>query len=184
MHLEKYGRPIFCVLTCSLFQLDEIVKQETIFLPSFTADDAWNVGSHLRSRLRELSEKPAVVNIALANRNNLLFHAVSRTGIAPDNDLWVMRKRRTVLRWGLSSWWQHNKFQGDEKAFAAKFMLGESAGDYAIHGGGVPVRVKGVEGVVAVVVVSGLAQHEVSDTCGLSTCRNIADYQPGSSDCV
>ena len=31
---------------------------------------------------------------------------------------------------------------------------------YAIHGGAVPIRVQGVEGVVAVVVVSGLKQHE------------------------
>ena len=158
------------------------MKQETIFLSSFTADDAWTIGSHLRTRLRELSEKPAVVDIALANSNNVLFHAVSRPGIAPDNDLWVARKRRTVLRWGVSSWWQHNKFQGDEKAFAAKFMLGESAGEYAIHGGGVPVRVKGVEGIVAVIVVSGLAQHEVSNTRGSPTCCDLADYQLGPSD--
>ena len=54
----------------------------------------------------------------------------------------------------------HNKFAGDEAAFAKKFILGESAGTYAIHGGGFPIRVKGVEGVVAVIVVSGLAQHE------------------------
>lgn len=39
-------------------------------------------------------------------------------------------------------------------------MLGERAGEYAIHGGAVPVRVEGVEGVVAVVVVSGLRQEE------------------------
>jgi uncharacterized protein (UPF0303 family) len=38
--------------------------------------------------------------------------------------------------------------------------LGNNAGDYAIHGGGVPIRVTGVEGVVAVVVVSGLKQDE------------------------
>lgn len=37
-------------------------------------------------------------------------------------------------------------------------MLGDRAGDYAIHGGGVPVYVRGVEGLVAVVVVSGLKQ--------------------------
>lgn len=29
-----------------------------------------------------------------------------------------------------------------------------------VHGGGVPVRVKDVEGIVAVIVVSGLKQHE------------------------
>ena len=55
----------------------------------------------------------------------------------------------------------HVKFEGDEKAFGAKYGLGpEEAGSYAIHGGAVPVRVSDVEGVVACVVVSGLKQHE------------------------
>ena len=54
----------------------------------------------------------------------------------------------------------HNKFAGDEPAFAAKYGLGDEAGSYAIHGGGWPVRVKGVEGIVAVVVVSGLKQEQ------------------------
>jgi uncharacterized protein (UPF0303 family) len=36
----------------------------------------------------------------------------------------------------------------------------DQAGLYAIHGGGVPIYVRGVEGLVAVVVVSGLKQHE------------------------
>ena len=50
--------------------------------------------------------------------------------------------------------------ENKEKTFAEKYMLGEKAGQYAIHGGGVPIRVTEVEGVVAVVVVSGLQQHE------------------------
>lgn len=54
----------------------------------------------------------------------------------------------------------HNKFQGDEVKFAEKYTLGAKAGEYAIHGGGVPVRVKDVEGVVAVIVVSGLKQDQ------------------------
>ena len=54
----------------------------------------------------------------------------------------------------------HNRFAGDEVTFAAKFGLGQKAGDYAIHGGGWPIRVRGVEGVVAVVVVSGLRQEQ------------------------
>ena len=52
------------------------------------------------------------------------------------------------------------KFDGDEVKFAAKYMLGQKAGEYAIHGGGFPVRVRSVEGLVGVIVVSGLAQHE------------------------
>ena len=54
----------------------------------------------------------------------------------------------------------HNKFQGNEAKFAEKYALDAKAGEYAIHGGGVPVRVKGVEGVVAVIVVSGLKQDQ------------------------
>lgn len=65
-----------------------------------------------------------------------------------------------MLRWGVSSYSLGRKFGADEAAFAAKFMLGESAGRYAIHGGGWPVRVRGVEGIVAVVVVSGLKQEQ------------------------
>lgn len=114
----------------------------------------------IRNRLRALSNLSAVVNITLANSNNILFHAVSRPGVQPDNDIWVSRKRKTVLRWGVSTWFMHNKMHGDEEAFRKKYMLGESAGQYAIHGGAVPVRVKGVEGIVGVIVVSGLKQHE------------------------
>lgn len=60
----------------------------------------------------------------------------------------------------MSSWAMHHKMRGNEKMFTEKYMLGETAGEYAIHGGGVPVRVTGVEGVVGVIVVSGLKQEE------------------------
>ena len=147
--------------TYSAAQLETLASQESaLTLPHFNANDAFTLGVSIRSRLRELSTKPAVVNISLVNNNQLLFHAASRSGIVPDNDIWVARKRKTVLRFGVSSWMMHNKMKGDEKAFAEKFSLGPNAGDYAIHGGGVPVRVHGVEGVVAVVVVSGLKQEE------------------------
>ncbi|KAK7885752.1 hypothetical protein LTR67_010104 [Exophiala xenobiotica] len=141
--------------------LDSIAQQEEgLILPHFTADDALEIGLAIRNRLRALTPLSAVVNISLANSNNLLFHAVSRPGVQPDNDVWVSRKRRTVLRWGVSTWFMHNKMHGDEEAFRKKYMLGETAGEYAIHGGGVPVRVRGVEGIVGVVVVSGLKQYE------------------------
>ena len=52
------------------------------------------------------------------------------------------------------------KFAGDEGAFGRKYALGGKSGEFAIHGGGVPVRVGGVEGVVGVVVVSGLKQEQ------------------------
>ncbi|KAK8225297.1 DUF336 domain-containing protein [Phyllosticta capitalensis] len=141
-------------------KLEEIASiEQSLLFPTFTANTAWELGNALRTRLLDFPE-PAVINISLANANQLLFHSVTRSGTQADNDTWVARKRATVLRWGFSSWYMHNKLGGDEAKFAAKYMLGEGAGQYAIHGGGFPVRVKGVEGIVGVIVVSGLAQHQ------------------------
>ena len=101
-----------------------------------------------------------MIDISLAS-GQTLFHTVTHAGTALDNDVWVARKRATVLRWGVSSWYMNQKFNdGNEEAFKNKYMLGDAAGNYAIHGGGVPLRVKGVEGVIGVVVVSGLKQQE------------------------
>ncbi|KIK61774.1 hypothetical protein GYMLUDRAFT_42817 [Collybiopsis luxurians FD-317 M1] len=136
----------------------ENIERALVF-PAFTADTAWELGNALRSRLLDFPTA-AVINISLANNNQLLFHSASRPGTQADNDTWVARKRATVLRWGRSTWYMHNKMEGNEAAFAAKFMLGETAGQYAIHGGGFPIRVKGVEGVIGVIVVSGLKQDQ------------------------
>lgn len=55
----------------------------------------------------------------------------------------------------------HCKYQGDEQAFASKFAISnEQQANYAIHGGAIPIRVQGVAGIVATVIVSGLKQHE------------------------
>ncbi|KAI0751659.1 hypothetical protein C8Q80DRAFT_1268859 [Daedaleopsis nitida] len=141
--------------------LEEIEREEQrCILPYFTADTAWELGTRLRARLLRASPKPAVVNITLAAHAQLLFHCATARGTTPDNDSWVARKRAAVLRWGASTWLLHNKHKGDEDRFSAKFMLGERAGEYAIHGGGFPVRVKNVEGVVGVIVVSGLTMQE------------------------
>ena len=139
---------------------DEIeLIDNSLAFPTFTAQTAWNLGYLLRTKLMAFA-KPTVIDISLAHSNHCLFHCTTHSGTTPDNDNWVVRKRNTVLRWGNSTWVMHNKFAGDEFAFATKFSLGQDAGKYAIHGGGWPVRVRGVEGIVAVVVVSGLKQDQ------------------------
>jgi len=140
--------------------LEEIqIIDNSLCFPNFTSSVAWDVGTRLRTRLLAFS-KPTVIDISLANSNHCLFHATTHPGTTPDNDTWVARKRNTVLRFGASTWYMHNKFQGDEGSFAAKFALGARGGEFAIHGGGWPVRVQGVEGVIAVIVVSGLKQEQ------------------------
>jgi uncharacterized protein (UPF0303 family) len=142
-------------------ELDELDRiDSTLVFPTFTSDTAWTLGNLLRARLLPLPQ-PVVIDITLAQSSHCVFRATTHSGTTPDNDSWVARKRATVLRFGKSTWYMHNKMQGDEAAFARKFGMGsERAGEFAIHGGGWPVRVKGVEGVVAVVVVSGLKQEQ------------------------
>jgi uncharacterized protein (UPF0303 family) len=144
----------------------------SILFPSFTVDDAWTLGCLLRSRLLTIPGS-TVISITLAN-NTPLFYTAVRSGITPDNTAWVQRKSATVLRFGCSTWYMHNKFQGDEKAFAEKYCLLDKAKEFAIHGGGFPVRVKGVEGVVAVIVVSGLKQQQDHQVI-VQTCRDFLD---------
>ncbi|KAI1348136.1 hypothetical protein F5Y01DRAFT_226997 [Xylaria sp. FL0043] len=147
---------------------EEVKATDTITLDSFTAADAWELGHLLYARLLPFASsspgnegKPTLVSIASANSQHLLFQAVVGSGTTPDNDSWVQRKRNSVLRFGSSTWFLHCKYDGDEEGFRRKFGMSEDeAGRYAIHGGGVPIRVDGVEGIVAVVVVSGLKQHE------------------------
>ena len=89
---------------------------------------------------------------SLSNSSKVLFQCVTGSGTTPDNEIWVQRKRNAVLRFGCSTWMLHCKYGGDEGEFAKKMGMGpEQAGKYAIHGGGVPIMVQGVEGVVAVV---------------------------------
>ncbi|KAI1775346.1 hypothetical protein F4818DRAFT_416351 [Hypoxylon cercidicola] len=135
---------------------------DSFVLETFTVEDAWELGHLLYARLLPFSpEKPTLISISLANSGQVLFQCAVGSGTMPDNELWVQRKRNTVLRFGSSTWLQHCKYAGDEEAFRAKFgMSQEQAAKYAIHGGAVPIRVKGVEGIVAVVIVSGLKQHE------------------------
>ncbi|KAF4547557.1 Hypothetical protein D9617_40g012970 [Elsinoe fawcettii] len=140
--------------------LPSLALQETqLTLPTFTATTAWSIGNLLRTTLLA-HPKPTVIHISLCSHPpQTLFH-VALPGTVPDNENWVQRKARTVRRFGCSTWYMHNKFDGNEVRFAEKNGLGQEAGQYAIHGGGWPVRVKGVEGVVGVIVVSGLAQAE------------------------
>ncbi|KAJ5129700.1 uncharacterized protein N7515_005739 [Penicillium bovifimosum] len=146
----------------------------------FTSETAWSLGNALRTRILSLpsnQRKPALISIALTGGAplHIVFQAATERGTIPDNENWVRRKRNTVLRWGLSSWAMRQKMVSGlgagasadqiEAAFVKKYAVasangGAVADEYAIHGGGYPVRVRGVDGVVGVVVVSGLKQED------------------------
>ena len=149
-----------------------LAEENTIVFPSFTSEDAFNLGCLLKRRIPEILPQgpPAAIHISLATGGgNVLFHAVTSTAstssyISPDNDIWVQRKKETVMRWGCSTYALHFKFNGlktqeDVHNFDIRFGK-ENLSKYCLFGGGFPVRVRDVEGVVAVIVVSGLKHFE------------------------
>ncbi|RFU72049.1 duf967 domain protein [Trichoderma arundinaceum] len=143
--------------------VDADVGAEGFTLSSFTADDAVELGNLLYARLLPFARegRPTLISVSIGAGSQTLYQVATGSGVTPDNESWVRRKRTAVLRFGVSSWYLGQKYAGNEAAFAAKFGLGPSeAGQYAIHGGAVPIRVEGVEGIVGVAIVSGLKQHE------------------------
>ncbi|RHZ63365.1 hypothetical protein CDV55_107033 [Aspergillus turcosus] len=151
-------------------------SSSSVIFPTFTSSTAWTLGLALRDRILSLppdQRKPALISISLTGGSepHVIFQCATEPGTVADNEVWVRRKRNVVLRWGVSSWLMRQKMLAStglsasevEEAFVKKFALKSSSGggadDYAIHGGAFPVRVRSVDGVVGVIVVSGLKQE-------------------------
>jgi len=136
-----------------LREMNAIAAQDnSLVFPHFTAEDAWELGNLFRARLITIPT-PVAIDISTATKQQL-FRTVTHGGTTAQHSSWIERKRNTVLRFGSSTWFIHNKFASDDRAFAAKYGL--SNAEYGMDGGGWPVKVRGVEGVVAVIVISGM----------------------------
>ncbi|GAA5856369.1 hypothetical protein JCM8547_008709 [Rhodosporidiobolus lusitaniae] len=139
------------------FNPDAVAASESLRLLSFSSAEAFELGCAVRDKiLADFVPKgeQAVVAVTAASGQQLFF-ASAGEGTQLEHGNWARRKHSAVLRWGKSS--------------AALFLLwpegipsmfGVDTKDYAAAGGGVPLRVKGVEGIVGTVCVSGLAQED------------------------
>jgi len=134
-------------------------QEEGCTLPSFDSDVAWEIGNIIRTNVQQNFTRPAVVYIAHANSSQLLFFGASRPGTQADNMVWVKRKEAVVLRWGCSTMRMRLSLEERGRTLQETYEMSDPS-VYAVHGGGFPVKVKGVEGVVGVIVVSGLKQED------------------------
>jgi len=126
-------------------------------LSRFDNDDAWRLGCSLVELARERS---APVAIDISRNTHQLFHC-ALPGATPDNDAWIVRKRRVVLRFGHSSLYVGQFCRENGTSLADRFGLDPAR--YAAAGGAHPLLVRTV-GPVGVVAVSGLPQladHEL-----------------------
>ncbi|ANB11367.1 hypothetical protein AWJ20_4173 [Sugiyamaella lignohabitans] len=137
-------------------QLDQLREQEKeTILPAFNSDVAWELGQIVRKNALKF---PNSVLISITGANGLvLFQTTTRSGVTLDNQSWVERKRRVVTYFEKSSFLMGRSLEADNIGLD---LFGKSDADYATHGGGFPIRVKGTDSLAGVVVVSGLKQED------------------------
>ena len=119
----------------------------------FTIDDAWTLGARMRAAAAAAG-LPVVIGIVLGEQR--VFHS-ALSGSSADNDDWLARKIRVVLRYGQASLAVGESFRDQGKDFDTHSRLDQAR--YAAHGGVVPIRLKGGT-VIGAVGVSGLPQRE------------------------
>jgi uncharacterized protein (UPF0303 family) len=130
-----------------------LAEEVSLRLPSFSNDAAFRLGLSLARRAR--SEGLSIA-VAVVRGGQRLFW-FSAEGTSADNDSWLERKVRTVLRFGHSSLYMTRKLASANMTMEERY--GISPADYAFSGGGFPIALRGT-GPIGCVAVSGLAHEE------------------------
>lgn len=128
-------------------------QKDLLHFQTFGPDQAWQLGSLLRSKLVSRGAK-ASVEIELAG--HLLF-ACATAGAVPGQANWIRRKRNTVHHFAQNTYHVGRELERDGKTLMTAHGLPEV--DYAAHGGGFPILLQG-GAMVGSVVLSGLPQRE------------------------
>ena len=134
--------------------LATIARQEQqLQFACFGADTAWELGSSLRAAA---IARGAAMTFEVQVAGRTLF--VAATEGAPAGQLdWIRRKRNVVTRFCRSSYAVGLQLELDGKTIEQRHGL--TLADYAMHGGGFPILLRGT-GCVGSVIASGLHQRE------------------------
>lgn len=132
--------------------LEDLLQEEVrLTFRTFTDEDAWSLGTTMVERAQS-EDAPLVISIQRGPRQ-LFFAAMPGTSF--DNQDWVDRKGRVVMRFDRSSLYVGQLCRDLDTTLQGKYFL--PADRYAPYGGAFPIRVAGA-GVVGFVGVSGLPQ--------------------------
>jgi uncharacterized protein (UPF0303 family) len=134
--------------------LDQLIQEEhELQFASFNEVTAWQIGSQLVERAQR-EGLPVAIDIMRGSQQ--LFHA-SLSGSTPDNDEWIRRKARAVMRFGHSSRYMGEMLKSKGQTMEKNYLIPES--EFAAHGGSFPVIIRGT-GVVGTITVSGLPSQD------------------------
>jgi uncharacterized protein (UPF0303 family) len=130
-----------------------LTQESTLVFPSFDEATAWSIGSRIRE-IAATRGQGVFIDIRLWDRV-LFTHAMA--GTSSDNEDWVRRKVNVVKRFQCASYRKGLELKRDGKVLDA--AVGCNPMDYATHGGGFPVRLKGGP-IIGCITVSNLPQRE------------------------
>lgn len=136
----------------------ELFEGSPVTLPYVNSLVAWKIGNLAMESAQKL-QSPVVIDISSIS-GQVYFHTVSKDGTSIDNDNWVSRKKRTVFRFGKSSYFIGRKLAIKSAGKSVEEALFVDSKEYATHGGSVPIRISNVDGVWGALTVSGLAQQD------------------------
>jgi len=127
-------------------------QEQQLQFSAFSADTAWALGSRLRADA--IARGAAMTfEIQIAGRTLLL---VTTEGAPAGQADWIRRKRNVVMRFGRSSYAVGRQLELDGMTIEQRHGL--TLADYAMHGGGFPIILRGT-GVIGSVIASGLHQR-------------------------
>jgi uncharacterized protein (UPF0303 family) len=134
--------------------LSVIDEQERLLVfAAFDADAAWRLGGVIREMLLG---RGAGGSVEIEVAGQVLFTCAT-VGAQPGQADWIRRKRNTVRRFARSSYAVGRMLERDGQTMQARHGL--ELREFAAHGGGFPLVIRGV-GCVGSIVVSGLPQRE------------------------
>ncbi len=130
-----------------------LAQEERLTLPACSYDDCLAIG---RSLLDLAEQRDLGIAIEVWHGTRLVFRA-ARPGTNANNDVYLAGKRRVVDHFGHASLYERLRHEAAGTSFEAATSL--HFPEYAPHGGGFPLLVRGT-GRVGVVLVSGLPQQD------------------------
>lgn len=135
--------------------IEDVTKQEELLrFDHFTNEDAWELGKHLVDKVKNDGIQMAIC-IRKLNGNTIFSYFSEGTNLMNEN--WMNRKYNTVImnemssfkQWAIHTWRDHSLES-----------MGLSVEEYALVGGGFPIKLKSGE-MVGVLIVSNLPhQHD------------------------
>ncbi|KII85541.1 hypothetical protein PLICRDRAFT_31726 [Plicaturopsis crispa FD-325 SS-3] len=145
--------------TIKFRKVQEDAIRLTLF--NFDSDTAWDLGSAIRTITEATGvDKPVSISITHANSDQPMFYASSAPGVTPDHMQYVECMRNAVKRWGKPTKYLNLQTPNWNARTPEAWHAGYTDlwhQKYAFFSGGWPIKVTGVEGVVAVVVMYGSA---------------------------